>query len=89
MKFRAVTFFALSDLPVGIIMILIANTHNKSREWSGSTMISNWRTIDGYRHVRSTWWIRVDQWSNMWAMSRSWSWYNSRTESWSWNNENE
>ena len=52
-------------------------------------MMFNWRTIDGYRHVRSTWWIRVDQWSNMWAMSRSWSWYNSRTESWSWNNENE
>jgi len=38
-------------------MILRTNTHNKSREWSGSTMMSNWRNIDSYRNIRSTWWI--------------------------------
>jgi hypothetical protein len=38
-------------------MILRANTHNKSREWSRSTMMSNWRNIDSYRNIRSTWWI--------------------------------
>ena len=70
-------------------MILRANTHNKSREWSGFIMMSGWDVGKTYKCLRSTWWIRIDQWSNIWAMSRSWSWYNSRTESWSWNNEND
>jgi len=74
---------------MAILMILRANTHNKSREWSRFDMMSGWDVGKTYKCLRSTWWIRVDQWSNIWAMSRSWSWYNSRTESWSWNNEND
>jgi len=74
---------------MAILMILRANTHNKSREWSRFNMMSGWDVGKTYKCLRSTWWIRVDQWSNIWAMSRSWSWYNSRTESWSWNNEND
>jgi hypothetical protein len=56
-------------------MILRANTHNKSREWSRSTMMSNWRTIEGYRRVRSTWWIRGKQLyrSMPWSWSMFWS----------------
>jgi hypothetical protein len=38
-------------------MIIRSNTGIRSREWSGSTMMSNWRNIDSFRHVRSTWWI--------------------------------
>jgi len=38
-------------------MIIRSNTCVRSREWSGSTMMSNWRNIDSFRHVRSTWWI--------------------------------
>jgi hypothetical protein len=56
-------------------MILRANTHNKSREWSRFDMIFNWRTIEGYRHVRSTWWIRgrlVNR-SMTWMWSMFWS----------------
>ena len=70
-------------------MLLRTNTHNKSREWSRFIMMSSWDVGKTHKCLRSTWWIRVDQWSNIWAMSRSWSWYNSRTESWSWNNEND
>jgi hypothetical protein len=55
-------------------MILRANTHNKSREWSRFDMMFNWRTIDSYRHVRSTWWIfgkRVNR-SMPWSWSMFW-----------------
>lgn len=36
-------------------MIMRSNIFIRSREWSGSRMMSNWRDIDSFRHVRSTW----------------------------------
>jgi hypothetical protein len=59
---------------MAILMILRANTHNKSREWSRFDMMFNWRTIDSYRHVRSTWWIcgkRLNR-SMPWSWSMFW-----------------
>lgn len=75
MKFRTMTFFVFSSSPIGIIMILRANTHNKSREWSGFNMISGWDVGKTHKCLRSTWWIFGKQLyrSMPWSWSMFWS----------------